>query len=381
MLRLVNFLSFTILSGCQYYSINNHKNESELTEKISTSSSHLTTCSDKNIGEGIAIINKNVQHSKKITAWPPNYNLSDKTIVISTTKALIFYTNTNSTKEINKIKELSEELVRRKLHLICFDKSNSSIYPTAIFQYTKPELASNLTSYSFVYPTFTPRLSNNQVNLNYVSNKLGSFLYIYLPSTSDTDLTEMQRTLTHEGAHFFGQSKIINLQPLIVGTEIDSRSYLSTNYEKNSHFRGLVNQELCIASSLLEGVLVYPKKSKNDINDLLYQMWIIRKERNNINEVDIIEAENFWYLVEGIPQFLDHNVLIEKKQISKLINSYKLFCEEDYISNFSFYPLYAGAAVAAGIEYSNGSLEYLKANSEFNSSGLLKWNIMLNFQN
>ena len=105
---------------------------------------------------------------------------------------------------------------------------------------------------------------------------------------------------------------------------------------------------------MIEKIIEYPvdvrHQEKNDlmILELLIQSISVSEIRQEQFQTKALES--YWYLLEGLPQYLDQNYL-KKKNPQKLIRIYKNFCSDKDAQAKIFFPNMTGAALFMGVEY------------------------------
>jgi len=109
------------------------------------------------------------------------------------------------------------------------------------------------------------------------------------------------------------------------------------------------------------------------------KMTAIANDRRDSSTIDVQEAEKFWYLVEGIPQYMDEQILIKNGSARDIVSSYRAHCSITQQTNDVFYPLLAGAALSHGLDFILGSREAWKNSAKFDDAGPNNWVIFLKY--
>lgn len=308
-------------------------------------------CAEKISRENIQL-NQIVGEAIGASRWRKEYALeANYTIAVQTKNSFTIYsggigkeTNNDDIDEIvrivnpNKSIEFCEEI--RK------NKDGQSL--TLIF--IKPEVDEwKVNGYQLIYPE---RGMGSQDNtLTRLANKLGKFLLIHSDSLGEDAILEIGRTVIHEGMHLFGQQQIIGAEPLSPDPSIRGRTYLQLN---NPKYAELVQEEICLNAEMIERINEnyedIHQQAENDfkIIELLYKS--IRVSEKRQEKFNTKPMESYWYLLEGLPQYLDQNYL-KKRNPKKLVRIYKNLCSDPDAQSKTFYPNMTGAALFMGIEY------------------------------
>ena len=226
-------------------------------------------------------------------------------------------------------------------------------------------------AYDFIYPQYDlgRRASGNSPQA--AASILGRYLYITLPSVDDSQLIELERTLIHEGMHLFGQGHILGREPVPPAMALTGRGFLEQKVLEDPLFRKGVVSEVCEAHRVLR-LILESRSSREEVREGLRRMRAIAQQRFSIyNSRDL---EFFWYYAEGIPQYLDHQVLLKDRGFGqdKLLSLYDGYCKGEISGGQVFYPNLVGAAYLHGYDYLVSS-SHLTWSSRVSSNGPLNF--------
>jgi len=252
------------------------------------------------------------------------------------------------------------------------------------------------------YVFLKPGISDQYQELIVLRNYFGPILYTNLELLTELSLKTLEIKITHEAVHLFGQEEIQNFSPefkpfLTLSNidsnidsrisisqknidfcqlysnskdEIESREYLQFKEKCFFEFRKLVIKEICLAQNLIQ-IIIENKKNKisqKQILNLLMQIKETLKMRTELFDDQGLQLEWYWYLVEGVPQYLEQKVTINKN-IDRISDHYQSYCNQVDGYEDVFYALLTGAAIWHGLEYLNDSRDdwdYLATQSEHN---------------
>jgi len=241
--------------------------------------------------------------------------------------------------------------------------------------------------YEFIVPHKKEKYNNLQPLLNYFN----AILYTNIQHLESKSLTTLQLKIAHEGVHLFGQNEFINFSPEFnpkqdlqilnntsipddkfsiddsceslysVDEQLESREYLKFKEKCSPIFQEMVNNEICLDNKLIETIIENKNQNKTSrkiILNLLYQIKEQMAERADLYDDQNFLIELYWYLIEGVPQYLEQKISIEK-DLDRITNHYGNYCEMGYKSVDVFYPLFTGAAIWHGLDYlSNNSSKW-----------------------
>lgn len=225
--------------------------------------------------------------------------------------------------------------------------------------------------FDFIYPHHD--LSRREVGNSpqAAASVLGRYLYVTLPSIDASQLIELERTLVHEGMHLFGQGHILGREPEPPAMALSGRGFLEQKVLEDPLFRKGVIAEVCEAHRVLR-LIIESRPSREEVREGLRRMRANAQQRflfYNSRDVEL-----FWYYTEGIPQYLDHQILLRPSGSTRdqLLSLYDGYCKGDISGGQVFYPNLVGAAYLHGYEYLVG-LNHLSWSSRISSNGPLNF--------
>lgn len=201
-------------------------------------------------------------------------------------------------------------------------------------------------NYLFLYPGDSAR--KYVTELEQLSKVIGKTLVLQFPDSSPKNLLEMRKTIVHEGAHLFGQEIIASVEPLPPDTRQTGRAYIEQLVQTNQDFRESVQNEFCHARKLFAEVNAARDIDRDeDIKGILLQMLDESETRGDL--FDVYDLESFWYVLEGVPQYLEQ--LIDKETDPRVLEQrYDQLCASASDAEFSLYFVYLGAAFLHGVD-------------------------------
>lgn len=273
-------------------------------------------------------------------------------LVISDGQDVFLYTKRNI--DFDVIKNIFGDQIKSKGECSTAG-GNSDGLKTFIFNASMSEESSVDRQFEFVYPT----IKDDNLYKNKLAIHLGKYLFINRMSSSELGFDEVSRTIVHESIHLFGQDRLILMEPQF-DYEISSRSYLENLSKINPQFQDEIRIQICYSFDVLKlrlkkGNVAYKKKQSAFLLSKL-----IKSNRNAKVNYGIGEIENYWYLVEGIPEYYDHQVLVTHSP-DRLLDIYRFSCEQRDKNLSYFYPNLIGAAIFHGYEMLGSPVK-----SEFN---------------
>jgi len=330
-------------------------------------------CNERELNKDIKKINQSVQYVYKSWDWELASELIDKSVILVQFKNYwIIYGIHNNNESLLNIENSIDN------SFICTDKNFKIPYLLISKKYAPTPSIDNQ-FFNFLYQHQNNKLNEYKTIKKYFSR----ILLINLESTSSNSLEELELTVTHEAMHLFGQDNIqffeplykfnkINHEQLIVQNQsqiieinqcelqqstidvLSSREYLQYKAKCHSAFNKSVIQEVCLDLNLLKFIVQTENIIDNDSR--LHAIFLLKeiiKEIENRSTVDgegSFALEWYWYLIEGVPQYMEQRMLLKKNQ-PRLISQYQSFCEQKNSYEEYFYPLLTGAAVWHGLDY------------------------------
>jgi hypothetical protein len=200
--------------------------------------------------------------------------------------------------------------------------------------------------YLFVYPNVAHR--KYATELEQLSKKIGKILVVQVEDVSSENLLEVRRIVVHEGAHFFGQSKIAHLEPPSPHGDQSSRAYIESLVAHNPDFSHSVQHEFCLARQLFAPDNSSTERNKvAHVKSILIQMLDHGYQRGSLHNTN--DQEGYWYFVEGIPQYLEQLIDLEMNPLF-LQQRYNRLCATATDAELSLYFNYLGAAILHGLD-------------------------------
>jgi hypothetical protein len=335
----------------------------------------IELCNERDLNKNINKINLSVQYVYKNWDWELARELIDKSVI------LVEFKNYWILYGIHNINESFTPLnFENSIDTIfsCLNKSNKIPY-LLINKKNTPKPGKENQFFHFLYKNQNDGLDEYTAVKKYFNR----ILLVNLESTSSNSLEELELTITHEALHLFGQDNIhftepfykfnkinedqligINQNPRIItnGCELQqssmdilsSREYLQYKVNCHTAFNESVIKETCLDLNLLKFIVQTNNIKDNDTRlQAVFLLKEIIKEiekRSTIDGEDRFALEWYWYLMEGVPQYMEQRILLEKNQ-QKLISQYQLYCKQENGYEEYFYPLLTGAAVWHGLDY------------------------------
>ncbi len=332
-------------------------------------------CNQNEISKDINKIDKSVQYAYKSWDWEVARELIAKsTLLIQYENSWIIYGLQNFKNNLN----LSD--LKNTIDYTSFCLFNDNLYPfLLIIKKDKPAKNKDIQFYNFLY-----RSDKNTFNeYAAIKKNLGTTLLIHLISVSDNLLEELELTITHEAMHLFGQEDIQFLEPLFTFKKINDeqlisknlsnfseynhcetqqinvdkftgREYLQYTEKCNTEFNKSVMLEICLDYNLMK--FIAQTNNKKDSNSKIHVLFSLKEiileieNRSNINGDESFALEWYWYLMEGVPQYMEQRLLLEKNQ-TRLLSQYESYCEQREGHQEYFYPLLTGSAIWHGLDY------------------------------
>jgi len=367
------------LSGCTQISVIDFKSWSGKDSVSKTAKQSVPPCTQDILGKDLYKLGLLVRDSRGMSKWPPNHDLSAgfANIVINTPEGIALFSNTNNQKTGLDFYRAMGHQTDKGASLACLGRAGDLNQAAAWIKSRPRRTVSEPLDFLFVYAGSNGSQWRGGRDLNAAANVIGKFLYIEVGILDKTALVEIQRTIIHEGVHFFGQSNILISAPKVSDVGSSSRELLIAEYRENDDFRLSVHRELCIGREILDKVFAESKPTKSEIRSLLVHMVGIANDRRDGSRIDVKEAEKFWYLVEGIPQYMDQQILIKNGSASDIGHSYRIYCTSMQSPVDGFYPLLAGAALSHGLDFVLGSRDAWQNSAKFDVTGPNNWSIFL----
>jgi len=283
------------------------------------------------------IVMEAVDNSK----WLDTYALKDNySILIQTNGRLIFYHGRGDVNsEALNSKLMLETLSDSQKPKVCIGKlPDRGIQFHYFIIDSLGIIPSKDDAYEFIYSLNgeSPLKSDYFTKL---ANSFGKLLFIKLDNMDQSSLIEAGRTIIHEGMHLYGQQNIIAAQPTPPDRSLSSRTYLQA---LSPDFNNLVQKEICLDAKLVAKISKNPDKNRDEIIDILVDILAISSKRQDLFSTGPLEA--YWYVLEGLPQYLDQKYLM-KKNSDKLVRLYENFCSDAQAQTKIFFPTLAGAAI------------------------------------
>lgn len=339
-------------------------------------------------------VNQSVQFVYQQWQWNAADNLRGKsTILIQFENYWLLYGLQN----INSSHKLQDLNVLIPNHLFC--KANG--HPVSFILIKRSEAnpqAKKREFFTFIHP-FKADEAGEYV---YFKKFFGKILLINLDTLNESNVRELELTIAHEAMHLFGQDTIQNSEPAFhpayeaIETEIkekntstvhdsekgchdsiqnfnhqSGRDYLEFKLKCSMAFKQSVIKETCLNLQLIKFI---KNTSKSNPSNRLH-VAVIMKEmlseleiRTNLYEDSDLPLEWYWYLLEGVPQFMEQKILLQQNS-DRIIQQYESYCQQKEGHEEYFYPLLTGAAIWHGLDYLFDSTEdwgYMATQSEYN---------------
>lgn len=262
-------------------------------------------------------------------------------LVIADGQDVFLYTKKNI--DFDGIKNVFGDQVKSKGEC-SITGGNSDGIKIFIFNANISEESSIDRHFEFVYP-------QNQDDNSYkqkLSVHLGKYLFVNRISSSELGFDEASRTIVHEAMHLFGQDRLILMEPEF-DHEISSRYYLENLIKINPQFQDEIRSQICYSLDVLKLRLKNKDAAYKKKQSAFLLSKLLKLNRSIKVNYGIGEIENYWYLLEGIPEYYDHQVLV-KHSPDRLLDIYRVSCEQRDNNLNYFYPNLIGAAIFHGYE-------------------------------
>jgi hypothetical protein len=317
--------------------------------EINTLPKKIQNCVEGNY-ENTDYLNQRFTEAINLSKWSSEFNLSLKhTIIIYKNELLFIYSSTEiSLEDIKRTIDKKAEVINA-CDKISEAQQNSNETFKLIVNLSKPLELTSANQFRFIYPPVKNLPASPIENL---ARKTGPVLFITTYSNTTLEIEEIQRTVIHEGMHLFGQQELLMLEPENTQSRLSSREYLQQLAMLNDSFKIDINKQICLASTIVQKKLKQSTVSDNAI--LLNIAELIELNILNKDKYEIKDIENYWILVEGIPEYLDHQILM-KYAPERLIAIYQQACELRGLQQKIFYPNLIGAAIFHGFDIINGN--------------------------
>lgn len=385
-------------------------------------------CTAAALGEDISLVNLAVQRAIDTGHWGKAYNLrvQRNPIVVVTPKAILLYGQGGSATAdplgaasafFNVfLNELTDHSVPR-----CSGQAASERIPAAAILIEPERLGMQAPilarPYGFVYEN-SEETATKPRRLVKLSELLGPYLVVNLRDFSPQSLIDLGRTIVHEGAHLFGQSAVSGAEPSSALLSRNSREDIEARINE-SEYAQLVFREGRYAAWTLKKILIQssglqqalPKTECDSVPipvdrsviaaspmsrlnlqqhfDSLYSCIV----RRNVGTIDpsgqisrIGRNELYWYFVEGIPQYLEHQYVLEStssglsqsEAVLGILKQFERFCTSinggDIVrGNLAFHPLMLGSVFVHVLERIYGGRNYLEEKFGFDLEGINNW--------
>jgi hypothetical protein len=335
---------------------------------------NFETCSKSTISKFNQIHNV-VSSTYSSWNWPPIEIVKAKaSLLIELENHLFFYGLQNLKKEFS-VNELKKN---NKIKYICIN-TNSNI-PFLYIQTSGKKTKKENGFYSFLHQGIKDEFEEFSILKDY----FGSILYTNLEMISEISLITLEIKLTHEAIHLFGQGELQNSSPEFMAVNvfengeldkinsietliyfqncselsktlvnISSREYLQYKEKCSPIFSELVQKEICLDYKLIQIILSSSEpdeNSKNEIHSLLGEIKDTLRKRTELFNDQGLKLEWYWYILEGIPQYAEQKVSLNKNQ-DRIENHYKSYCLQGEDHDGIFYPLLTGAAIWHGLDF------------------------------
>lgn len=263
--------------------------------------------------------------------------------------------------------------------------------------------------YEFLFPNAKLKYPSLTPLLKYFNN----VLYTNFEHLTSRSLISLQQKIVHEGVHLFEQEELLSYSPEFTPhiylqnftnqdlpkpdlpnpeltphiylqnfanenipnnekiidelctflnatvDQLDSREYLKYKEKCLPNFQELVVNEICLGNKLMQTIIEnkHPNKdSKKIVLDLMQELKNVFIKRTELyNDQDLL-IELYWYLVEGVPQYLEQKISLEK-DTNRISDYYGMYCEKGYKSADIFYALFTGASIWHGFDHLSNNSE------------------------
>jgi len=203
------------------------------------------------------------------------------------------------------------------------------------------------------YVLVFPQTGGVPEELTVLSRLLGRVLYVEVSSFAPAALVEMERSIVHEGLHLFVQQDVMAEEPGFdapAAQLMRGRAGLEDLVKTDSGFRDSVVGDVCMAEQMVALIdQAAPVQEVRSLLGAIIQHNSIRSETYGVGAV-----EQYWCWLEGIPQYLDQQVL-RQSDSQAWVRTYAQFCDRAESEPAQFYPALIGAAFAHALDYVTGN--------------------------
>lgn len=388
----------------------------------------ISNCNDLALGPELILVNNEIQQAIDFAHWGRGYNLRAyrNPFIVITPKAILLYGRPPS-EEPNFLDVASvffnafSDVQQGPGGSRCSAQPSDTRIPTAAVFGDPAQLGLEAPDkaklYHFVYEN-SEESPGKPKKLVKLAKVLGPYLVVNLRDFSPKERLEAGRTLVHEGAHLFGQKTVMAGQPSSAMLTRSSRGDVEERILE-SEYAELVFREGRYAAWVLRRILVgtlgieqNPPMTACDkvplsigrgpTNASFFSTRELQRHFNSLysclarrnggslrsaeSESMIGRNELFWYYLEGVPQYIEHQYMLGRDSITssrddalvKVLTQFEPYCTlvngQDFVkANLVFHPLMLGSVYLHILERIHGGRVALEGKFGFDSQGMANW--------
>ena len=309
----------------------------------------MRLCGER-LGKQLDFVDEKVFDALNASAWVGGYDLNRQYfIALQSARVLRLYIKMGDGFEWTqtRINDIFRLLSLKKGTLTCVEIgkfANGSKLKIISFE----AQASNWEPMPFRFISSLSISEKNEDRWVKVALTFGKILLLQENDFNSNVIEEVQRSIIHEAMHLYGQQKLFSQEPQGLEGTLKGRMYLRYLETTNEEYRYSVKRELCLDLGLMRLVVENNENHKIQVLDLLRKIFMIYSERDELFQVGPLDA--YWYMVEGVPQFLDQKFILNKNP-QKVLKAYDRYCDSPNGPGQAFYGNLAGAAILHGLDY------------------------------
>lgn len=312
----------------------------------------MQPCAER-LGAQLDFVDAKVSEAVNASTWVGGYDLKRQYVLAlqsSTVLRLYFKTGGDAAWTQTSINKILGLLSSEKSALTCVD--DGKVRGDSILRIIRFE--SQTSSWQPTPFRFISSLSpSRQIEDRWIklASAFGKILLLEEIDFKSDVMEEVQRSIIHEAMHLYGQKNLFSQEPQGLDNTTSGRMYLRHLESIDEEYRNSIKRELCLNSQLMRLVIENDANSKIRVLELLQKILAVYFQRDKMFGVGSIDA--YWYMVEGVPQFLDQKFIL-KKNPQKVLRAYDVYCQYATGMHQGFYGNLAGSAIFHGLDHIYG---------------------------
>ena len=309
----------------------------------------MRLCGER-LGKQLDFVDEKVFDALNASAWVGGYDLNRRYfIALQSSRVLRLYIKMGDGSQWTqaRINDLFRLLSLKKGALTCVEISKFTKASTLRIISFEAQ-ASNWEPISFRFISSLSSSEKNEDRWVKLASAFGKILLLQEDDFNSNVIEEVQRSIIHEGMHLYGQQKLFSQEPQGLEGTLKGRIYLRYLENTKEEYRYSIKREVCLDLDLMRLVVENNENHKTQVVDLLRKIFMIYSERDELFQVGTLDA--YWYMVEGVPQFLDQKFILYKNP-QKVLKAYDHYCGSPNGPGEAFYGNLAGAAILHGLDY------------------------------